>query len=391
MQERRSFARRFIQKKEAGVLCLLAAMAAALAWANSPWGGAYEQFWALTFPGGAFTLRHFVNDVLMAFFFVMVGCELKRERLEGELVSWSQARLPVIAAVGGMVVPALLFLLTVFALGGGVEAGGALRGWAIPTATDIAFALGVFSFLGPYVPVSLRTFLLALATMDDMGSVLLIGLFYSSGLNIGAVAALLLLVFALWGVNKKGVTNIVPYALLGGLLWFAVFFSGIHATLAGLLWAFLLPLRRQGLHHKSLLREVENGLHPWVSFFVLPVFAFANAGVSLQGATWETFADPLLAGIMVGLLLGKPLGVIGSAWLAIRGGFCQRPTDASWRQIGGVGFLCGIGFTMSLFIGTLAFEDATSLAATRAGILSGSTLAAAIGYLVLLRSGKKAG
>ncbi len=386
------FLKRFIEREESAGLFLLAATAIALCWANMPWGATYEGLWesfAGFFWGEArygLSLRHIVNDILMVLFFLVVGCELKRERLEGELSSLPQIRLPLLAALGGMVVPALVFVGVMFSLGG--EASG-LRGWAIPTATDIAFALGIFAFLGLRAPSSLRTFLLALAIIDDLGAVILIGLFYSSNIQPMAMLAAAVLLLGLWGLNKRGVTSFLPYGILGVLLWVAVHHSGVHATLAGLFLAAFLPLRGAAAGTQPLLKKVEKGLHPWVSFVILPIFALANAGVSLEGATLENFTHPLLIAVAAGLFFGKQIGVFGATWLAIKAGLSPKPRGASWAQIYGVALLCGIGFTMSLFISLLAFEGTGFADETRLGILIGSGLSAIVGFSVLWVTGKK--
>lgn len=394
--------KRFIANEQAAVLFLLVATAVALLWANTPWGASYERFWE-SWVGLAqgdlrlgLSLRHVVNDGLMALFFLNVGCELKREGLVGELSSGPQVRLPLLAALGGMIVPALFYIGVNLVMAPSFEAARPLlRGWATPTATDIAFALGVFGFLGSRVPTSLRTFLLALAVLDDLGSVVLIGLFYSAGLNWIALGAAALLMAALWGLNKKGVTAFTPYALLGVALWGVVQASGIHATLAGLFLASALPLRMPTPAPETprlvpLLSRVETSLHPWVAYIVLPLFALANAGVSVQGVSAETLASPVLWGIVVGLLGGKTVGVFSATWLAVKLGLSPKPRGARWRQIFGLSILCGIGFTMSLFISLLAFTDPGTIAASRMGILAGSTVSAFVGYLVLRGVSQKA-
>lgn len=397
------FLKRFMERQESGGIALLLATLAALFWANAFASGVYEHFWEswagldLGDMRLGLPLKEIVNDVLMALFFLMVGCELKRERVEGELSTPSQIRLPFLAALGGMLMPALIYGgLNV--LMGGVHPE-TMRGWAIPTATDIAFALGVFVLLGSRVPTALKTFLLALAIIDDLGAVVLIGLFYSSNLCLTALVGAGAAMAGLWFLNKRGVGHFLPYGILGVALWFAVFKSGIHATLAGVLLAFFLPLRNDKVSKESgeevkesLLKRVEQALHPWVAFLILPIFALANAGVSLEGVTREMLFSPVTLGIALGLFFGKQAGVFGATWIACKTGLASLPKGASWSQIYGTSILCGIGFTMSLFIGLLAFEDPALGTETRLGILSGSTLAAMIGYFVLARaSAKKAG
>jgi NhaA family Na+:H+ antiporter len=320
-----------------------------------------------------------INDGLMAVFFMLIGLEVKREVLEGELSSPSQIILPGVGAIGGMLVPALVYV----ALNRGDEL--ALNGWAIPTATDIAFALGVLALLGPRVPVSLRVFLLALAIFDDLGAIVIIAVFYSGDLSLTslAIAAIALAVLAI--LNLLNVTRIAAYVLVGVVLWVAVLKSGVHATLAGVALGFAIPLGAKNAPEQSPLRHLEHALHPWVAFFIVPLFAFANAGVSLQGLTWEAIFAPVPLGIAAGLFLGKQIGVLLFCGLMIRFGWAKLPDGATWAGFYGVAVLCGIGFTMSLFVASLAFQHAAStyLGAERLGILVGSTLSATLGYLIL--------
>jgi NhaA family Na+:H+ antiporter len=320
-----------------------------------------------------------VNDLWMAVFFFLVGLEIKREFVEGELASRSQAVLPAVAALGGMVVPALIYAAI------NHQDGMALRGWAIPAATDIAFAIGIVMLLGARVPASLKIFLTAVAIIDDLGAIVVIALFYTQQLSLPMLAAAGICLLALLALNRAGVARIDVYVLVGLLLWLCVLKSGVHATLAGVATALFVPMRDR--HGASPLQAVEHGLHPWVAFLVLPVFAFVNAGVSLQGLSFAALLEPIPLGIAGGLLLGKAVGVFGTSWLLIRLGFAQRPAGADWQQFFGVCVLCGIGFTMSLFIGGLAFAglDAAYETQVKLGVLSGSLLAGVLGALILGR------
>jgi NhaA family Na+:H+ antiporter len=313
----------------------------------------------------------------MAVFFLLVGLEIKRELLRGELSTVRQAALPAIAAAGGMAVPALIYVAA--NLGNPV----ALKGWAIPSATDIAFAVGVLTLLGPRVPASLKIFLLALAILDDLGAIIIIAAFYTADLHwlsllLAAAGGAVLL-----ALNLRGVTRLAPYVLAGVFIWVCVLKSGVHATLAGVVVAIAIPLGGKGDEEPSLLEDLEERLHPWVAFGILPLFAFANAGVSLAGLTPGKLLEPVPLGIALGLFLGKPIGIVGTTALAVLARLAARPEGASWAQLAGVGMLGGIGFTMSLFIGMLAFEDAAHAAQLRLGVLAGSLLSAIAGYLVL--------
>mgnify|MGYP001760077166 FL=1 len=326
-----------------------------------------------------------INDGLMALFFLLIGLEVKREVIEGQLSKPAQVVLPATAAVGGMVVPALIYWFL------NRDNPGAIAGWAIPTATDIAFALGVLALLGKRVPVSLKLFLMTLAIIDDLGAIIIIALFYSgalSSLSLMLAAACLL---ALIAMNRLGVVKLGPYMVVGLVLWVCVLKSGVHATLAGVTLALCIPLRTRNAE-TSPLRSLEHALHPWVAYGILPLFAFANAGVSLAGVTLESFTHPVPMGIALGLLAGKTLGVFGLTWIAIKLGLAALPSGANWGQVLGVAILCGIGFTMSLFVGSLAFAPGSSEFAgmDRMGILTGSLFAAVIGYTITAVSSRKA-
>jgi len=369
-----------------GVVLALAAVLALIV-SNSPWSEAYNRFVELPGElrvGGVLALSksllHWVNDLWMAVFFFLVGLEIKRELLDGELASRSQALLPVGAALGGMVAPALIYV----AINAGSSV--ALRGWAIPAATDIAFALGILVLLGSRVPASLKVFLTAVAIIDDLGAILIIAFFYTDKLSLSALAAAGAGVLVLLALNRAKVMAISPYVAVGLVIWLFVYKSGIHATLAGVVTALAIPLSdgKGG----SPLKAAEHALHPWVAFAVLPMFAFVNAGVSLQGVTPAVLLQSVPMGITLGLLLGKAIGVFGASWLLIRFAGARLPAGAGWWQFFGVCLLCGVGFTMSLFIGALAFagQDAAYETQLKLGVLCGSLLSGALGALLLVRS-----
>ncbi|WP_051340750.1 Na+/H+ antiporter NhaA [Azospirillum halopraeferens] len=377
--------REFLQMEASGGIILVLAAVVALIWANSPGGGLYVAL--LDTPvavqvGGlqiAKPLLLWINDGLMAVFFLLVGLEIKREVLEGELSSLGTAALPGVAAVGGMALPALVYLM--FTWGDPI----ATNGWAIPAATDIAFALGVLALLGTRAPASLKVFLLALAIMDDLGAIVIIALFYTADLSVTALGLAGVGIVALIVMNLMGVTRVAAYILVGVFLWVCVLKSGVHATLAGVATALAVPLRTTGRQagHEAPLHHLEHMLHPWVAFGILPVFAFANAGVSLAGLTFGSLFEPVPLGIALGLFVGKQIGVVAFTWVAIRAGLGTLPAGANWVQFYGMALLTGVGFTMSLFIGGLAFTGDGYSAAVRIGVLSGSLLSAVIGYLVL--------
>ena len=360
----------------AGGLLLMGCAALAILVANSPWASHYEA--TLAYRVGGLTLLHWINDGLMALFFLLVGLEIKREVLHGQLSTWAGRLLPGSAALGGMLGPALVYLA--FNLG----ADGHPRGWAIPSATDIAFALGVLSLLGPRVPTSLRIFLMALAIIDDLGAVIIIALFYTAsvdGLMLALAAASLL---ALIGLNRAGCARLAPYLALGAVLWVLVLNSGVHATLAGVALALTIPLRARSAADTPPLVRLEHGLQPWVAFLIVPLFGFANAGVSFAGMSVAALAQPIPLGVALGLFVGKQVGVFLTAALLVRAGWARLPAGATWRQLYGVAALCGIGFTMSLFIGLLAFPEAPALQAQlKLGVLAGSLLSTALGVYLL--------
>ncbi len=321
-----------------------------------------------------------VNDGLMAVFFFLIGLEVKREVMEGHLSSLSQVALPGIAAVGGMVVPALVFIAF------NQDDAFAMKGWAIPTATDIAFALGVLSLLGTRAPLSLKIFLLALAIIDDLGAIIIIALFYTTELSTTSIVIASVALSILFIMNRLGIANKAAYILLGIVLWVSVLKSGVHATLAGVALAFMIPLNSKDADGKSfsMSKEMEHGLHYWVAFLILPLFAFVNAGVDLRGISIEEMFNPVPMGIMLGLFLGKQLGVFGFSWVAIKTGLAKLPEGSNWKQLYGVSILTGIGFTMSLFVDSLAYNDTQIYHyADKLAVLLGSFLSGIVGYLVI--------
>jgi NhaA family Na+:H+ antiporter len=386
----RSTFTRFFQLEAASGLLLIAAAALALIINNSSLSWLYNglldtpvvaQIGALKI---AKPLLLWINDGLMAMFFLLIGLEVKREVLDGQLSKPSQIVLPGAAAIGGMVVPALIYWFI------NRDDPSALGGWAIPMATDIAFALGVLALLGKRVPVSLKLFLMTLAIIDDLGAIIVIAIFYSGTLSTLSLALAGACIVALIAMNRLGVVKLGPYMIIGLILWVCVLKSGVHATLAGVTLAFCIPLRTKNAEPSPLM-TLEHALHPWVAYGILPLFAFANAGLSLSGVTLESFTHHVPMGIAIGLLLGKTLGVFGLTWLAVKIGIAALPQGANWGQVLGVAILCGIGFTMSLFVGSLAFVPGASDYAgmDRMGILTGSILAALIGYAVTALASRK--
>lgn len=377
----------FVRMEAAGGILLMTAAAVALVWANSPFGAVYAAIWQtpLTMAAGGLELSKplllWINDGLMALFFLLIGLEIKRELVWGALASLRKAALPMAAAVGGMVVPALLYVLT-------TGSPAALPGWGIPVATDIAFALGILLLLGTRAPLELKIFLTAVAIVDDVGAVLIISLFYTASLEFMALAAAAgIFALALAG-NRMGVRSLAFYAVLGVLLWGAILQSGVHATVAGVLLATVVPMGRGAPSgpegEDSPLHRLEHGLHPWVVFAILPVFALANAGVAVGSLSAGPVGSEVIVGIVAGLVVGKPLGILSASWLAIRFRLAELPKGITWRQMGGVAALSGIGFTMSLFIGGLAFSDPALLAAAKVGVLVASGASALLGLALLL-------
>ena len=420
--------REFAQSSASGGLLLMAAAVVAMVLANSPWSQEWTALWEteLTLSLGSLdfsqSLLHWINDGLMAVFFLVVGLEIKREVLVGELASVRRATLPIVAAAGGAILPAIIFLAVV---GGGGEAN---RGWGIPMATDIAFALGVLAILGSRIPLGLRVFLAALAIVDDLLAVLVIALFYTADLSLPALAAAGVILLALIGANVLGVRRPLVYGLLGLALWMAVFQSGIHATVAGVLLAFTIPARTRidsdafverardivddfegrtvggedastEEHHAALweledatekaqapMLRIEHTLTPWTAFLIVPLFALANAGVAIRGELAAIVVEPVFLGVLLGLVIGKQVGISLAAYAVVRLGFASLPDGVHWRHIYGVSWLGGIGFTMSLFIAGLAFGGGPMLAFAKIGILAASIVAGIGGYLVLRRA-----
>ncbi len=375
--------REFMRLEAAGGITLVAAAAVALVIANTGLGDFYRAFLDITIGVqiGALIISKplllWINDGLMAVFFFLVGLEIKREFMDGELSSPSQVVLPAVGAVGGMAVPAAIY---VFLNWGNAEN---LNGWAIPAATDIGFALGVLALLGSRVPLPVKVLLTAVAVIDDLGAIIIIALFYTAQLEGEALIAAAVFVVAMIVLNRFKVMRIAPYILLAIALWICVLKSGVHATLAGVIAALTIPLKPKEPGGHSPLRHLEHELHPWSSFLVLPVFAFANAGVSFEGLSLNAFVEPVKLGISAGLFFGKQIGVFGMIFLAVAVGLAGKPKGTTWAQLYGASLLCGIGFTMSLFIGSLAFEHSDFDAPIRLGVLTGSVLSAVLGYLVL--------
>lgn len=370
--------RRFLDGQSSAGIMLMGAAALALVVANTSLGLGYQQLLQAKF--GPLSVSHWINDGLMAFFFLLVGLEIKREVVDGQLSTWSRRALPGIAAAGGMAVPALIFLA--------FNRGATAHGWAIPAATDIAFALAVISLLGKRVPSSLRVFLAALAIIDDLGAVIIIALFYTYGLSTFDLAGALAIVLLLVGLNRFGVTSLTPYLLLGAVLWVLVLRSGIHATLAGVLLAFTIPMQRTRSapdgEAGGPLHRLERGLHLPVGFLIVPIFGLANAGVRVIDLPAGSLLNPVTLGVGFGLLVGKFVGIVGFSTLAIRLGLADMPIYAGRAQLAGTALLCGIGFTMSIFITLLAFPtDPSAQAHAKIGILAGSLLSGLAGYALL--------
>jgi NhaA family Na+:H+ antiporter len=369
--------REFLATEVAGGVVLLAATVVALAWVNSPWGHGYDALWETRL--GVEDLRHWVNDGLMAVFFFVVGLEIKRELVTGELRTWRQAATPAIAAVGGMVVPALAYL----AINAGAPGG---RGWGIPMATDIAFVLGVAALLGSRAPSGLRLFLLTLAIVDDLGAIVVIAVFYSSDVRPVALLAAVAVLATMVGLRVLRFRWLPAYAVLGVAVWFAVFESGVHATIAGVVLALLAPARPEG-DGPSVGERLEEALHPWTSLLIVPLFALANAGVVLRGSAFSAEGAGLVAaGVAAGLVAGKLVGVTAGAALAVRLRVGDLPDGVTWRHVAGGAALAGIGFTVSLFITDLAFADDALRSAAKVGILGASLTASLLGAAVLLRA-----
>ena len=380
-----TFMKKFLGYEAAGGIILLICAAIAMVVANSPLAHAYHHIFHEVHMTigieGLFELDkhiiHWVNDGLMAIFFFLVGLEIKREMLEGNLASFKQALLPAIAAVGGMAIPGLIFFLMT------KDNPEAVAGWAIPAATDIAFAVGLMSVLGKRVPLSLKVFLLALAIFDDLGAIIVIALFYTDGLHADILIWAAGLIGVLAVMNRMHVSRGSAYLIVGIALWFCVLKSGVHATLAGVILALAIPLQSP-YDRRSLLRQLEHDLHPMVAYFILPMFAFANAGVSLEGLSWNVAFEPITLGVILGLFVGKQIGIFGATWLAVKAKLGSLPHGTNWVQIWGMSMLAGIGFTMSLFVASLGYRsNDLFLAEAKLGILMGSGISAVLGLLLL--------
>lgn len=381
----------FFKHDAAGGILLVAAAIVALFMANTPLAALYNGF--LEVPVvvkiGAFEIAKplllWINDGLMAIFFFLIGLEIKREVLDGELKSREQITLPAIAAVAGIVFPALVYVWF------NIDDAIALNGWAIPSATDIAFALGIFVLFGKGLPLSLKLFLLSVAIFDDIGAIVIIALFYSQDLSTTSLLVAAAGLAVLFALNRNNVRYPAAYILVGVVVWAAVLKSGVHATLAGFALAWFIPLKLRNPDGHPMLERLEHTLHPWVAFMVLPIFAFANAGVQIVGATYQDIFNPITLGIAAGLFVGKQIGIFGTCWVVVKLGWAKLPKDATWQQLYGVCMLCGIGFTMSLFIGTLAFAEQSMeyLLSVKIGVLMGSFLSAVVGATVLMNSKPK--
>ncbi len=378
---------RLFKHEAAGGVALMAAALLALLVANSGFAGLYNDALAaklsitINGEGLAKPLILWINDGLMAVFFFLIGLELKRELLEGKLKNPADVALPGVAAIGGMAVPAIIFAAINW------NSPETLPGWAIPAATDIAFALGLLALVGSRAPASLKVFLLTLAILDDLGAILIIALFYTAHLKVMYLVFALAPLAVMGWLNARGAHRVAPILILGVVLWVLVLKSGVHATLAGVITAFFIPLKdRWG---KSPLHSLEHGLAPWVAFFIVPVFAFANAGVSFAGMSIEAITSPLTIGIVAGLVLGKQAGVMGATWLVVKTGIAKLPYGANWAHVYGLSALAGIGFTMSLFIGGLSYADPALMNEVRLGVLVASAISAVIGYGVLMAVSRK--
>jgi len=379
----------FFKLESASGLILLFAATIALIISNSNFGSLYfdtlQKYISLGI--GNFSLKlsviHWINDVLMTIFFFLVSLEIKREIVQGELSNPKQALLPIIGAVGGMVIPAAFYIVI------NINSPETLKGWAIPSATDIAFSLGVLSLLGKRVPISLKIFLTALAIIDDLGAIIIIAFFYSGDVQVYYLLLMLASVLVLFALNKFNVSGFIPYLLVGILLWEFTHQSGIHPTIAGVLLALLIPHNKK-VRSKSLLLKLEHSIAPYVAFGIMPLFAFANAGVSLEGISLKSLLNPVPLGILCGLFFGKQIGVFFFAYISVKLNFAQKPNNSNWMSLYAVSVLTGIGFTMSLFVGNLAFVNSPMyLDGVKIGVLSGSLLSTLVGYFLLMFSTKK--
>ena len=378
-----SLIKEFFKLESAGGILLVIASAFAILLANSGFEGLYHDFLRtkITFLFGDVgfdkTLLHWINDGLMAIFFFLVGLEIKREFIKGSLSSREGLTLPFIAAIGGMAIPALIYFYIA------KDTPELLDGWAIPAATDIAFALGIMSLLGSRVPLSLKALLTAIAVIDDIGAVIIIALFYTADLSISALIMASICIFGLFILNRMKISRADIYVLVGFILWASVLKSGVHATLAGVTTALFIPVNLKNEDGHNIAARLEHKLHPWVAYAILPLFAFANAGISFEGMTFESMLSPVTLGIFCGLFIGKQLGIFAGMWAAIKLGLTKRPVGITWTHLYGMSILCGIGFTMSLFIGGLAFSSPGLESAVRLGVISGSVVSALLGSIIL--------
>jgi NhaA family Na+:H+ antiporter len=384
----------FLRLEASGGIILILFSGLALLVANSSWFHCYDyilnqlnlRIGFSDVNGASFyvekNILHWINDGLMVLFFLLISLEIKREMMVGSLDTRKKALLPVLTGIGGMIIPAIMYWSI------NKHSPETLAGWAIPCATDIAFALAIIALLGNRVPASIKVLLLAAAIIDDLGSILVIAVFYSTELHMNALLFAMLPITGLYLLNSFGVFRIAPYMLFGVMLWLAVLQSGVHATLAGVITALFIPLRVEN-ERRSPLQRLEGDLHPWVVYIILPIFGFANAGVPFTGLTMKSLMEPVTLGIILGLIAGKQIGIFGTIWLCIKSGLCPKPEGATWVQIYGMAILCGIGFTMSLFIGGLAFSSMELQAQVRLGVLVGSFISAALAYMLLRATGKR--
>jgi Na+:H+ antiporter, NhaA family len=379
----------FFKLEAASGLVLLIAAILALIISNSNFSNLYFNtlnqylFIGINDIGLKLSVHHWINDLLMAIFFFFVTLEIKREFIQGELSNFKKALLPIIGAVGGMVIPALVYIVINF---GNTET---LIGWAIPSATDIAFSLGILSLLGSRVPISLKVFLTALAIIDDLGAILIIAFFYSGDLSISYLSLILVSYIFLLILNKFEIKKFLPYLIIGSFMWYFTYKSGIHATISGVLLASTIPHRIKNKDF-SLLIKLEHTISPYVAFMIMPIFAFANAGVSLVGLSFSTLLQPVPLGILLGLFIGKQVGVMVFSFIAVKTGTAQMPDNSNWFSLYGVSVLTGIGFTMSLFVGNLAFVENTQyIDGVKIGVLAGSLLSTLVGYFILLFTSKR--
>ena len=382
MEKALSRIQKFMQMEASAGLVLMGVAVLAMIFANTGLAGLYTSVLDTNIRVGigSFEISKpallWINDGLMAIFFFLIGLEIKREVLLGELSSFDKAILPIFAAIGGMAVPGLVYV----AINWGTPEN--LVGWAIPAATDIAFALGVLALLGTRAPVALKVFLLAVAIIDDLGAIIIIAIFYTSDLSTNALTFSMLGFAAAVALNRMGIQRIAPYIIIGVIMWVFVLKSGVHATLAGVLIALTIPLKEKN-GDKALLYKVEHALHPWVAYMILPIFAFANAGVSLNGLSVSDLTQPLTFGIAAGLFLGKQIGVVAATWIAVKSGIAKLPEGINWLHLYGVACLTGIGFTMTLFVGSLAFGADDAMNAVRLGVIFGSVLSGILGFVIL--------